>query len=109
MNTQTYASRIDSLYAGNSNILHGLFRPTMLSKVVAAVKGWRSRSAAMRELHSMPDALLRDIGIERSQISEVVASGGQRAPVRRMHIERFSRSAESQINTQISAQIKQAA
>ncbi len=62
--------------AGGGNILHVPFRPTLLSRILLAVKNWRTRRLAARELRALPDALLRDIGIERYQIEEVVKGGG---------------------------------
>ena len=58
------------------NIIHGLFRPTLLSRGLAALKSWQSRRVAIRELNAMPDALLRDIGIERYQIKNAVHNFG---------------------------------
>ena len=54
------------------NVVHGAFRPSLFSQAWAAVKTWRNRRTAIRELSAMPDVLLRDIGIERYQIKDAV-------------------------------------
>jgi len=38
----------------------------------AALRAWHNRRVAVRELSAMPDAQLRDIGIERYQIRDAV-------------------------------------
>lgn len=38
----------------------------------SALRAWHNRRIAVRELSAMPDALLRDIGIERYQIRAAV-------------------------------------
>ena len=72
MNTTT----IDT---ANENVVHGKFRPVQPANPVAriwtALKSWQSRRTAIRELSAMPDALLRDIGIERYQIKNAVNKG----------------------------------
>ena len=65
----------------HDNVIRGLFRPTMLSRGWAALKGWRNRRIAIRELNAMPDALLRDIGIERYQIKNAVNNFAKRPDV----------------------------
>ena len=66
---------------GHDNVIRGLFRPTLLSRGWAALKGWRNRRVAIRELNAMPDALLRDIGIERYQIKNAVNNFAKRPDV----------------------------
>ena len=66
-----------TIAATDSNIVHNRFRPARfsiapLSGAWAALKHWNNRRIAIRELSAMPDALLRDIGIERYQIAEAV-------------------------------------
>ena len=75
---------------GHDNIVHGLFRPTLLSRGLAALKAWRSRNIAIRELNAMPDALLRDIGIERYQIKHAVQNFGKHPEVLRMPDEKVA-------------------
>ncbi|MGR3984863.1 MAG: DUF1127 domain-containing protein [Gammaproteobacteria bacterium] len=67
--------------AATANILSGAFRPAFNARLAAmwsAYKTWRNRHLAVRELSAMPDALLRDIGIERRQIRDVVYNCGAR-------------------------------
>ena len=66
---------------GHDNVIRGLFRPTLLSRGWAALKSWRNRRIAIRELNAMPDALLRDIGIERYQIKNAVNNFAKRPDV----------------------------
>ncbi|MGI9310836.1 MAG: DUF1127 domain-containing protein [bacterium] len=86
---------------GTTNVAHVAFRnplsATILSKAWHALKDWNNRRIAVRELSAMPDALLRDIGIERYQIREVVRHGGARSQVhalRQPTIKRAARPAE---------------
>ena len=65
-------------HTGHDNIVDGLFRPTLLSRGLVILKGWSKRRRAIRELSAMPDALLRDIGIERHQINDAVHNFGRR-------------------------------
>lgn len=61
-----------NLHAGDSNIIHTRFRPGALPRAWTALRSWNNRRMAIRELSAMPDALLRDIGIERYQIKDAV-------------------------------------
>jgi uncharacterized protein YjiS (DUF1127 family) len=46
-----------------------------LTAVVAAFRGWREQRSAMRTLSNMSDAMLKDIGLTRGEISDLVANG----------------------------------
>jgi uncharacterized protein YjiS (DUF1127 family) len=74
----------ENLTTDDSNVVQGSFRPTLVSRIVAAFKSWNSRRKAVRELNAMPDVLLRDIGIERYQITEAVNNSGAFAEIIRM-------------------------
>jgi len=74
--------------AAAANILSGAFRPAFGARINAmwsAYRAWRNRRLAVRELSAMPDALLRDIGIERWQIRNVVYNCGARPAALREH------------------------
>lgn len=65
--------------ARGRNIIHTRFRAGRASGLVralartwAALRAWNNRRIAVRELSAMPDAQLRDIGIERYQIRDAV-------------------------------------
>ena len=75
-------------HTGHDNIVGGLFRPTLLSRGLAVLKSWSKRRRAIRELSAMPDALLRDIGIERHQIKDAVHDFGRR-PAGRFEVVRM--------------------
>lgn len=64
-----------------SNIFHAPFRRPLFSRFSLAVKNWRSRRIAIRQLRAMPEALLRDIGIERYQIENLVMRGIPQAKI----------------------------
>lgn len=87
MNNSIYASSTNGncesstsrSYGGRtvSNIRHASFRPNvffnnLFSRALTTVQNWRNRRIAVRQLRAMPTALLRDIGIERHQIIDVV-------------------------------------
>jgi len=62
----------NNFHTAASNIIHTRFRPGALSRACTALRSWNNRRMAVRELSAMPDALLRDIGIERYQIKDAV-------------------------------------
>ncbi len=74
----------------HDNIIHGLFRPTLISRGLAVLKKWQSRRSAVRVLSAMPDALLRDIGIERHQIKDAVHNFARRPEVVKMPDEKIT-------------------
>lgn len=82
-------------HTGHDNIIHGLFRPTLLSRGWTALKSWQSRRIAIRELRAMPDSLLRDIGIERYQIKDAVNNFSKHPAVVRMPGENTAPAAET--------------
>lgn len=49
----------------------------LLSALVEGFAGWSQRRTAMRELMALDDRMLRDIGISRSDIPEIVAAFGR--------------------------------
>jgi uncharacterized protein YjiS (DUF1127 family) len=49
----------------------------MLSTIVHNVANWRRYRAGVRELASLDDRSLSDIGIHRSQIKQVAKSGSR--------------------------------
>jgi len=83
----------------NSNVVRGAFREGFVARIVRRIKDWSNRRQAVRQLNMMSDSLLRDIGIERYQISDVV---NQRGVYAKLNVAR----AESVV---ASAEIKEAA
>ncbi len=44
----------------------------LIKKVVADVREWNSLRVARHEINAMPDYILDDLGMERSEIADVV-------------------------------------
>ena len=51
--------------------------PNALRQALSALQIWRQRRAAIRELESLPDVTLRDIGVGRAEIPARVAASIQ--------------------------------
>ena len=64
------------------NVVRGSFRRNLIRRMIGKIRVWNQRRQAVRELSAMPDSLLRDLGIERFQISDVVYQTGQFAEMR---------------------------
>lgn len=88
--------------AGGASGLGGLFRA--LSRTWAALRAWNNRRIAVRELSAMPDAQLRDIGIERYQIRDAV-NGAYPGLIRL----RGAARAAAAVTGAVAAEVKQAA
>ncbi|MFT5258724.1 MAG: hypothetical protein ACI9J2_000404 [Saprospiraceae bacterium] len=54
---------------------------SLTARYLQQFKVWRNRRQAMIQLNNLPDALLKDIGISRGQIDEVVHHRGDFASV----------------------------
>ena len=61
---------------GQENVVRGNFRQHFLLRLAARFTTWRHQRQAVRELQAMSDSLLRDLGIERYEIEDVVQRGG---------------------------------
>jgi len=78
-----------------------------LKAVVKPIVNWRQRARLMAELSSMSDAMLKDIGITRADVRQVVYHGMQR-PVstqvpENVHFFNAGRS-QNEVNTQTARQ-----
>jgi uncharacterized protein YjiS (DUF1127 family) len=69
--TRAQAARAGAMRALGSALLHPW---QAVLAVVRAYARWRERREAVRELHSLDDRSLRDIGVSRSEIEWVVSS-----------------------------------
>ena len=69
--TRAQAARAGAMRELGSALLHPW---QAVLAVVRAYARWRERRAAVRELHSLDDRSLRDIGVSRSEIEWVVSS-----------------------------------
>ncbi len=49
----------------------------MLDHTIEAIRRWRSRERARRELNSLDDRQLADIGLSRADIEAVVSGAGR--------------------------------
>ncbi len=58
------------------NVVKGAFRRNIAIRMWHKLSAWNQRRLAIRELNAMSDSLLRDLGIERFQISDVVNRHG---------------------------------
>ncbi|MFM9847525.1 MAG: DUF1127 domain-containing protein [Hyphomicrobiaceae bacterium] len=67
--TQTFDGCVTDTVAGPTT---GLF-----AGYAAQFRKWRSRQAAIAQLHGMEDRQLQDIGISRSEIDSVVYLAGR--------------------------------
>ena len=61
----------------SENVVKGVFRPNIFLRAARRLSAWNQRRLAVRELNAMSDTLLRDLGIERYQISDVVNRKGE--------------------------------
>ena len=68
--------RTNEQFDNPENVVHGQFQRNFLVRVVNRLQAWNRRRLAIRELQAMPDSLLRDLGIERYEIRDVVLNGG---------------------------------
>jgi uncharacterized protein YjiS (DUF1127 family) len=69
--TRAQAARAGAMRALGNAVLHPW---QAVLAVVRAYARWRERREAVRELHSLDDRSLRDIGVSRSEIEWVVSS-----------------------------------
>ena len=51
--------------------------PNFLSRIAGGVRGYLSRAEAERQLESLDERLLNDIGLKRSEIHRMVWGGGR--------------------------------
>ncbi|MGI9318667.1 MAG: DUF1127 domain-containing protein [bacterium] len=63
--------------AQSENVVKGAFRRNILVRAFRRVQAWNQRRLAILELNAMSDSLLKDLGIERYQISDVVNRKGE--------------------------------
>ncbi len=69
--------RTTEIFTGEENVVSGNFRRPLVLRLVGRLKAWNRRRLAVRELQAMSDYLLRDLGIERFQISDAVKNSGE--------------------------------
>ncbi len=68
--------RTNETIVNRKNIVSGQFHRNFLIRMINRWQAWNRRRQAIRELRAMPDVLLRDIGIQRHEIENVVKYGG---------------------------------
>ncbi|NKB78010.1 MAG: DUF1127 domain-containing protein [Gammaproteobacteria bacterium] len=68
-----------------SNVFQGRFRKSFVERMFDQFKEWNNRRQAIQQLNMMSDSFLRDIGIERYQISDVVNQKGAFAELNISH------------------------
>lgn len=68
------------------NVVQGAFKRNAVAKYFGRLRAWNQRRLAIRELQAMPESLLKDLGIERYQIADVVNSTGSYARVQPVQV-----------------------
>ena len=58
------------------NVVSGEFRKNWIIRMLGRLKAWHLHRKTIRELNAMSDMLLRDIGIDRYEIPDVVYQRG---------------------------------
>ena len=56
----------------SATVLKGSFERGMISRLMDSFVTWNERRKTVRQLHTMSDRLLRDIGIDRHEIDVAV-------------------------------------
>ncbi len=51
--------------------------PNYLSRIAGGIRGYLTRAEAERQLESLDERLLNDIGLKRSEIRQMVWGGGR--------------------------------
>ncbi len=74
--------RTNEQIANPENVVLGQFQRNFLVRLIHRLQAWNRRRLAIRELQAMPDSLLRDLGIERYEIRDVVLNGGDFSQLR---------------------------
>ena len=85
--------------AEHDNVVQGEFKRSFVTRMVEQFKSWNERRVAIRQLSQLSDRMLRDIGIERSQIREAAARKGEFAEI----------AIARESNPSVTAEIRQAA
>lgn len=70
-NIETISSRTNC-----TNVVHGEFRLSLLARAIARIRIWHQHRIAIRQLNSLSDRMLDDIGIDRFHISAAVKTPG---------------------------------
>ncbi len=60
------------IHSPHSNVVQGRFQRGLVARLVDQVRTWNENRVAIRQLNSLSDRLLQDIGIERQNIAETV-------------------------------------
>lgn len=77
----------------NSNVVAVPFRRGLVARIIERVSTWNERRIAVRQLSLMSDRMLRDIGIDRSEIIRAVNRPAEYA---RLETQRNAAVVESQ-------------
>ena len=65
---------MNTLVEKRDNVVFPEFRATLASRLLQRFSTWKQHRQAIRQLQSLPDYLLQDIGLERYQINDFVAT-----------------------------------
>ncbi len=71
----------------NSNVVEGTFRRGLIARTFDRLLAWNERRIAIQQLNTMSDRMLKDIGIDRSEIGQVVKRPAAFAKLNVLHSE----------------------
>ncbi len=94
----------------SENIIKGEFDRSLFSRLIDQIRVWSDRRHAMRQLQAMPDRLLKDIGVQRFEISEAVKrpAGFSRFVTPATPVEKVENTVKAEVKAEIK-EVKQAA
>jgi uncharacterized protein YjiS (DUF1127 family) len=71
--------------SNNSNVVAGSFRRGLVARTFDRISAWNERRIATQQLNTMSDRMLKDIGIDRSEIGQAVKRPAVFAELNTLH------------------------
>ena len=78
---------MSNMTSNNSNVVAGSFRRGLVARTLNRISTWNERRIAVQQLNTMSDRMLKDIGIDRSEIGQVVMRPAAFAELNTLHSE----------------------